>query len=164
MQKMEVIDLTGEDEAGQVFEKGTVKLIQLDKDPKDDRKLTFDEMLQTAKGLQKCLLTSYVVDAEWLLPKLKNIQNVIICYDDGERHSKPLVTKRGNLTCICPSFPKFPNYGVMHCKLMLLFYFDSLRVVVSTGNLVPYDSESVQNVSFLSSFDFRWLLSKIYRE
>jgi hypothetical protein len=90
------------------------------------------------------------VDEDWLFPKLKTVPNVILCYDNGQRHAQALVSKRGKVTCVIPPFPKFPSYGVMHCKLMLLFYGDFLRVVVSTGNLVPYDYDSVQNVSLFS--------------
>lgn len=34
----------------------------------------------------------------------------------------------------------------MHSKLILIFRPDSLRVVVSTANLVEYDFSEVQNV------------------
>ncbi|PJF19193.1 hypothetical protein PSACC_01035 [Paramicrosporidium saccamoebae] len=96
--------------------------------------VTFDEIFDTV-GLEKCLLTTYVLDEEWLFPKLKEVPNVILCYDDGKRHAQALVSKRGKLTCVMPSFPKFPSYGVMHCKLMLLFYADFLRVMVFIQDL-----------------------------
>lgn len=54
---------------------------------------------------------------------------------------------RDNVEILRPDFPKFPNYGVMHSKLILIFRPDSLRVVVSTANLVEYDYSEVQNVS-----------------
>jgi len=47
---------------------------------------------------------------------------------------------------VYPEFPKFPNYGVMHSKLMLIFRRTGLRVVIATGNLVEYDYTDVQNV------------------
>lgn len=42
--------------------------------------------------------------------------------------------------------PRFPSYGVMHAKVMLLLSHDWCRVVVSSANLVPYDYDQVQNV------------------
>lgn len=36
-------------------------------------------------------------------------------------------------------FPPMNGPGAMHSKLQLLKYPDQLRIVVPTGNLVPYD-------------------------
>lgn len=36
-------------------------------------------------------------------------------------------------------FPQMHGPGAMHSKLQVLKYSDYLRVVVPTGNLVPYD-------------------------
>jgi hypothetical protein len=36
-------------------------------------------------------------------------------------------------------FPPMKGMGAMHSKLQLLKYPDSLRIVVPTGNLTPYD-------------------------
>ena len=36
-------------------------------------------------------------------------------------------------------FPPMKGAGAMHSKLQLLKYPDSLRIVIPTGNLVPYD-------------------------
>lgn len=58
-----------------------------------------------------------------------------------------LIDCRGHITYVTPPFPKFPSYGVMHSKLMLLLHERFLRIVVSSGNLVPYDYDEVQNVS-----------------
>lgn len=37
------------------------------------------------------------------------------------------------------SFPPMHGPGAMHSKLMVLRYASHLRIVVPTGNLVPYD-------------------------
>lgn len=36
-------------------------------------------------------------------------------------------------------FPPMHGVGSMHSKLQLLKYADRLRIVIPTGNLVPYD-------------------------
>lgn len=46
-------------------------------------------------------------------------------------------------------FPPMLAVGAMHSKLQLLKYSDYLRIVVPTGNLVPYDwgeSGTIENV------------------
>lgn len=146
-----VIDLTEERGFIGSFLKGAVKLIQYSDDPTDGDKLEFDDILQP-EGLTKCLLTSYVIDEEWLLGKVKNVPKVIICTDNGQHDQKATLQREGRITWVFPAFPRFPAYGVMHCKLMLLTYPKYLRVVVSTGNLMPHDYDQVQNVSPSSCF------------
>lgn len=59
-----------------------------------------------------------------------------------------------NSSVIHPPFHK-NIYGKMHAKLMLLFYNDSLRVVISSANLVAYDYNLIQNIVFLQDFPLR---------
>jgi tyrosyl-DNA phosphodiesterase-1 len=129
------------------FLNGVVKLTG-PSDMNDSQRVSFEEIVQVG-GLQKCLLSSYVVDEEWLLPRFDNITNVILVTHDGERGMKTRISKDGNLTMVWPAFPKFPSYGVMHSKIMLLWYDQHLRIVISTGNLVPYDYDKVQNMVFI---------------
>ena len=155
-----VIDLTTEEEKGIKrsrteictrgeignYPNGTVKMVQSTADQWDENKISFDEILRTQK-LLKCVLTSYVVEEQWLLPKLCNIPQVVICRDNGRKGGRETI---GNVTWVYPQFPRFPTYGVMHCKLMLLFYsFGWLRVVISSGNLVSCDYDQVQNVQYI---------------
>lgn len=53
------------------------------------------------------------------------------------------------MTIVRPEFPKFPAYGVMHSKVILIWRASGLRVVVSTGNLMEHDYEVVQNALFI---------------
>lgn len=160
MGKTKVIDLTTSEEEsikrsrtercarGEIgnYPHGTVKMIQSAADQWDKDKISFDEILRTHR-LLKCILTSYVVEDEWLFPKLYNVSQVIVCRDNGRKSGRETI---GNVTLVYPQFPHFPAYGVMHCKLMLLFYsFGWLRIVISSGNLVPYDYDQVQNVQHI---------------
>lgn len=146
---------------------GAVRMTQSKNAPKDRNKIRFEDVFQS-KNLQKCVLTSYCVDLEWLLPLLIDIPSAILCVNDGSHRSSASSATTGNITTVTPAFPKFPNYGVMHSKLMLLFYPSFLRLVVSSGNLVPYDYDLVQNVSkeanliSLMHCWFRFCLSRIY--
>lgn len=43
-------------------------------------------------------------------------------------------------------------YGTMHAKIIIIFYADRLRIIISTANLIPFDYESIQNMSYVQDF------------
>lgn len=99
------------------------------------------------------LLSSYCTDYEWLLDQFDGISpeieiNLIEHYDKAAGHAgiQKVTTKSRTINLIHPPFPKFPSYGVMHCKLIILASKDFMRIVVSSANLMDYDYDEVQNV------------------
>lgn len=99
------------------------------------------------------LLSSYCTDYEWLLDQFARISpnvelNLIEHYDNSSQSAgvKRISSKSRTINLIHPIFPKFPNYGVMHCKLIILASNDFMRIVVSSANLMKFDYEDVQNV------------------
>ena len=59
-----------------------------------------------------------------------------------------MTAKKGRkVLLVRPPFPKFPAYGVMHCKIFAMWAKDYLRIAVSSANLVDYDYNQVQNVN-----------------
>jgi len=104
------------------------------------------------------LLSSYCTDHQWLIEQFEGISpnteiNLIEHYDKNSEHAgiqrvsiSTQKTKTRVLNLIHPSFPKFPNYGVMHCKLMIFASNEFMRIIVSSANLMDYDYEQVQNV------------------
>lgn len=150
--KRTIIDLTEEEsnDTSKVslgFENGTIRVSQSSRTALNSQCISFDEILNK-NGLQRCLFTSYVYDIDWLMSKIGNTET-ILCVDGG-RELAGKIQKKGKLTVVFPKFPRFPQYGVMHGKLMLLWYPEFLRVVISSGNLAPYDYDLVQNVNFES--------------
>lgn len=131
------------------FTKGAIRLTQSGADVFDPHKVSFEDILQ-ANQLSKCLLTAYVVEEDWLREQLINVPRIILVSDDGKRSSqvRKYTLPGSRLTVVHPCFPRFPNYGVMHIKLMLLWYEQAgfLRVVVSSGNLRSEDYDRLQNV------------------
>lgn len=114
------------------------------------------------------LLSAYCTDFDWLLNQFEGIApdvpiNIVEHYDRNSEKAgiqsvsvrSGLSGNRRTLNLIHPSFPKFPSYGVMHCKLMILAADDYLRIVVSSANLLDYDYEEVQNVRPFIAFDFK---------
>jgi len=64
-----------------------------------------------------------------------------------ESHTLPSVNSNSNIK---PSAVKQKKKrGVMHTKLMILFYEDRLRLVITSANLIPVDYEHVQNVLYI---------------
>ena len=99
------------------------------------------------------LLSSYCTDYEWLLDQFNGISpnteiNLIEHYDKSTGHAgiQKVTAKSRAINLIHSIFPKFPNYGVMHCKLIILASNEFMRIVVSSANLMDYDYEEVQNV------------------
>jgi len=123
--------------------------------------LTFNQLIE-GHDWNRILLSSYCTDYEWLLEQFKDISPstpiaLISHYDCSDEPAgikkltaKTISGERGrtrDLFIINPPFPKFSNYGVMHCKLIILFAENVLRIVVSSANLIDYDYDAVQNVS-----------------
>lgn len=151
------------------FIEGSVRLTQSSADSYDIEKISFAEIIQNKSELRgnfvlkKAFLSSYVMDMEWLMEGLNGVETLIFCCDDCQhnRYARVKTTclpDKRSITKITPPFPNEPSYGVMHCKLMLLHYEECLsnrkflRIVISTGNLMPYDYDKVQNVALSSSF------------
>lgn len=105
------------------------------------------------------LLSSYCTDYQWLIEQFDGISpdteiNLIEHYDKNSEHAGIQRVSINNtkgkpriLNLIHPSFPKFPSYGVMHCKLMIFASNEFLRIVVSSANLMDYDYDQIQNVN-----------------
>lgn len=137
------------------FQKGNVKLTFNSFDSSRPDTIKFKDIIHGNWNF--VLLSSYCTDYEWLIEQFEGISpetelNIIEHYDKNtdfngiqkitvHSSSKPRI-----VNLIHPSFPKFPNYGVMHCKLIILASDEFLRIVVSSANLVNFDYEDVQNV------------------
>lgn len=136
------------------FRTGQVKLTFNCNEPRSNS-IKFKELI--TGNWNFILLSSYCTDYEWLLGQFDGISpdteiNLIEHYDKTsgnagiqrvtiKNQSKPRI-----LNLIHPSFPKFPSYGVMHSKLIILASNEFMRIVVSSANLLDYDYEQVQNV------------------
>ena len=137
------------------FQSGQVKLTFNYNEPRVDS-IKFKELI--TGNWNFILLSSYCTDHQWLIEQFEGISpnteiNLIEHYDKNSEHAgiqrvsiSTQKTKTRVLNLIHPSFPKFPNYGVMHCKLMIFASNEFMRIIVSSANLMDYDYEQVQNV------------------
>ena len=69
---------------GHFLNNGTLKLIQSRFDADDHDKICFDDILQAGAGLLECVLSSYVIDEEWLISKILHVPSVTIALHSGE--------------------------------------------------------------------------------
>ncbi|KAJ0116542.1 hypothetical protein J7T55_007522 [Diaporthe amygdali] len=103
-----------------------------------DDDITIEEVLQK-DILELAVLSSFQWDDEWLMRKLnlKKTKVLLIAYAEDE-DTKASMRNNVPKDVIRFCFPPMER-GCMHSKLMLLKYPKYLRIVVPTGNLVPYD-------------------------
>jgi len=69
---------------GHFLNNGALKLIQSRFDADDHDKIGFDDILQAGAGLLECVLSSYVIDEEWLISKILHVPSVTIALHSGE--------------------------------------------------------------------------------
>ncbi|KAI7783899.1 ubiquitin interaction domain-containing protein [Diaporthe eres] len=127
----------GVSEAGLPYPQGIVRrTLALGYARRDD--ITIEEVLQR-DTLELAVLSSFQWDEEWLMSKLNlgKTKILLVAYAaDEETKASMRNNVPQNVVRFC--FPPMER-GCMHSKLMLLKYPKYLRIVVPTGNLVPYD-------------------------
>ena len=69
---------------GHFLNNGALKVIQSRYDADDFDKIGFDDLLQADAGLLECVLSSYVIDEEWLMSKILHVPSVTIALHSGE--------------------------------------------------------------------------------
>ncbi|KAI1213279.1 phospholipase D/nuclease [Annulohypoxylon truncatum] len=134
------------------YPKGIVKKTWVAGCPrKDDIKI--EEVLQKDE-LELAMISSFQWDEEWLLSKIEFSQTKVILVafasDEDQQEQMKANVPRGAPIKFC--FPPMMSTGNMHSKLQLLKYPKYLRVVIPTGNFVPYDwgeNGIIENMVFL---------------
>lgn len=102
--------------------------------------IKIEEVLMKDK-LKVAVLSSFQWDQDWIFSKinLRTTKMIVVmeAKNDAERIQFKKDAEDVGLKACCP--PQQGQYTCMHSKLMLLFYEESLRIVVPTANLMPYD-------------------------
>ncbi len=136
------------------YPNGVVKRTRVYGHPKCDDDITIEEVLQR-DHLELAILSSFQWDEEWLLSKVDMPRTKLLLVASAADEAQ--VSRIGR-SCLTPltrsqketmranvppnirfSFPRMQGFGNMHSKLQVLRFPTYLRVVVPTGNLVPYD-------------------------
>ncbi|TQN68231.1 Tyrosyl-DNA phosphodiesterase 1 [Colletotrichum shisoi] len=119
--------------------------------PRNGEDIKIEEVLQKDK-LQLAVLSSFQWDEEWLLGKVdaRQTKMLLIAYANNEAEK---ATIRANAPTDLVRFCFPPMHGgYMHSKLQILKYEGYLRIVIPSGNLVPYDwgeTGVLENMVFL---------------
>ncbi|KAL8823302.1 MAG: hypothetical protein Q9191_005980 [Dirinaria sp. TL-2023a] len=124
------------------FPQGTVKKTWALGHPRTGNDIKIEEVLQR-QDLQLAVLSSFQWDVDWLLRKLDTHRTQIMMVMQAETEStkRQYEAETAEMPNLRLCFPPMDGGQVncMHSKLMLLSYPCSLRIVVPSANLVPYD-------------------------
>ncbi|KAJ1976373.1 hypothetical protein H4R35_002734 [Dimargaris xerosporica] len=114
--------------------------------------LRFSDLVDP-KTLQKAVLTSFVVDRQWLKAQLP--AGISLClvehWSPNQGQCQGVARVDAHTVLVHPPMPR-TNFGCFHAKLMLLYYPGFLRVVVNSANLIPLDWDVMDNVIFCQDF------------
>ncbi|KAK9686792.1 hypothetical protein K7432_015042 [Basidiobolus ranarum] len=133
------------------YPNGKVLLTKTSKSPTENH-VTIDELLDK-DNLRKLMLATYQLEADWFISKLPH--NIPICLvrnwhrQSGEKPGTSSLHSK--FTVIQPPLPE-DRYGSMHAKLMILYYDEFLRVVVTSANVTSLDWENFENAIFVQDF------------
>ncbi|KAL7788167.1 phospholipase D/nuclease [Trichoderma afarasin] len=133
------------------YPNGTVKRTWSRGCPRTGDEITIEEVFQKDQ-LELAVLSSFQWDEEWMISKLdiRRTKILLLAFAKDEAQKNLM---RGNVPSnIKFCFPPMHGPGAMHSKLQLLKFADRLRVVIPTGNLVPYDwgeTGVMENMVFL---------------
>lgn len=134
------------------YPRGVVKRTWSALHPRDND-IKIEEVLIKDK-LKIAVLSSFQWDQDWIMSKIniKTTKMIVVmeAKDEAERTQFTRDAEEIGLRACCP--PQQGLYTCMHSKLMLLFYEHSLRIVVPTANLMPYDwgeTGIMENSAFL---------------
>ncbi|KAG9252779.1 ubiquitin interaction domain-containing protein [Emericellopsis atlantica] len=133
------------------FPRGVVKKTWAYGYPRLGDDIKIEEVLQKDR-LELALLSSFQWDDAWLMSKIDTGKTklVLLAYAQNEAQQQDMRENAPPRVRFC--FPPMKGSGSMHSKLQLLKYSDSLRIVIPSGNLVPYDwgeTGVMENMVFL---------------
>lgn len=102
----------------------------------DDIKI--EEVLQK-DDLQLAIISSYQWDDEWLMSKFSVPKTKLLLVAYAADDAQKLDMQANAPANVRFSFPPMNGPGAMHSKLQVLKFSTHVRIVVPTGNMVPYD-------------------------
>jgi hypothetical protein len=117
--------------------------------------IKIEEVLNAEKA-KVAIICSYAWDLDWLFTKfnvrMTKLLLVLHAETEGEREERAREAKLVGKGRIGVCFPPLEGVAKIHSKFMLLAYEDSLRLVVTSANMTPYDwgeTGVLENVVFV---------------
>ncbi|KAJ1942380.1 hypothetical protein FBU59_003215 [Linderina macrospora] len=117
--------------------------------------ITFEDLVQPKK-LRKAILSAFLVDMDWLKSEIQGHTKIVLVenYNPKAQPRGIMQYDQGMWTIVHPEFHPRQAYPVMHSKLMLLFYDEHVRLVISSANLIPVDWSMIQNILFIQDLPY----------
>ncbi|KAH8170772.1 tyrosyl-DNA phosphodiesterase domain-containing protein [Sarocladium implicatum] len=133
------------------YPRGVVKRTWAYGYPRTNEDIKIEEVFQRNQ-LQLAIFSSYQWDEDWLMSKvdISKTKLVLVAYAADEAQKQAMRDNTPSNIRFC--FPPMNGPGAMHSKLQLLKFPEYLRIVIPTGNLVPYDwgeTGVMENMVFL---------------
>ncbi|CAG8465208.1 4203_t:CDS:10 [Ambispora gerdemannii] len=112
----------------------------------------FEDLIEKSK-LKRAFLSCFVVSLDWVQQNFPSQANIVLAKQRDYSEQKPGVykTKFDNIILVNPPMLN-SDFGCFHAKLMLLYYDNWMRVVITSANLIPMDWEQMENVVFVQDF------------
>ncbi|KAG1454708.1 hypothetical protein G6F56_007251 [Rhizopus delemar] len=111
------------------------------------RYLSLKEIVQK-NDLKKAVITAFVYSMDYIDAHFPADVNIVLV-----THGRPAMAAQvGEKRVIIQPPLKDGKYGVFHNKLMILFRSSSVRVVIGSANMIPWDYEEMENVVFIQDF------------
>ncbi|KAJ1946947.1 hypothetical protein GGF37_000806 [Kickxella alabastrina] len=125
---------------------GVVRLTRYQDQPITSTTVSLSDLIQP--NLQKAILSTFVLDLDWLLPHFADTTKLLIVKHYDPRIDRRGIYQAGRLTIVHPEFAD-QRFPIMHSKIMLMFYPRHIRLVISSANLLSIDWTALGNIVFI---------------
>ncbi|KAI9092822.1 tyrosyl-DNA phosphodiesterase-domain-containing protein [Phlyctochytrium arcticum] len=114
----------------------------------------FEDLVQK-DHLTKAFVSAFQIDDGWLNSKIPMHINLCVARTRFQDVPKDTSQLQVGPTRVFVFPPEGTGYSVMHIKLMILFFGEFVRIVVTSANLVEYDWELLENIVFCQDFGMK---------
>ncbi|CAG8738169.1 8605_t:CDS:2, partial [Ambispora leptoticha] len=112
----------------------------------------FEDLIEKSK-VKRAFLSCFVVSLDWVQQNFPSQARIVLAKQRDYSAQKPGVytTIFDNIVLVNPPMLN-SEFGCFHAKIMLLYYDNWMRVVITSANLIPMDWEQMENVVFVQDF------------
>ncbi|PAV15621.1 phospholipase D nuclease [Pyrrhoderma noxium] len=116
--------------------------------------LRLTNIIGSKKDITFAILSSFSNDINWLYGFFDQSTPIILVNQPGQNKNTEVKRLANNMLMAMPFMRN--GWGVMHIKLLLLFYKDGrLRVVIPTANFMDYDWRDIENSVWVQDIPMR---------
>jgi tyrosyl-DNA phosphodiesterase-1 len=102
------------------------------------------------------LIMNYMVDLDWIVGEAPHLlEKNVLCLHGQNSLAVSGVPPPSDSWIVNKIDLGIERYGTHHTKMLLIFYQNGLRVVISTGNFIPEDWNSLTQGTFIQDFPLK---------